>query len=136
MALVATGLAGIDDCVGASACNVNGCAHGCNTNDLFYSWPHFHECGSVHCQLQTDVPSPGASPGCESSEFTFTNHCTGRAALPTLFECGPCPATRSGGYCPNGSLPVIACLNIALFTYLCAGCNPLTYGFIRIRVTD
>lgn len=126
------GFAAIDNCA-PSGCTANGCSAGCVTNGYFHSYPYHTVCGgSTKCTKQTSVP---LGTGC-SSGYSIFNFCTGRTATSTLFECGPDPRSTTNGFCAGGgSAPVIACVTTALFSYLCGGCNPYTYGLISCIIS-
>jgi hypothetical protein len=130
-----SGLAAIDDCVGVGGCAVNGCGTpSCNTNTYFTTWPNYPNCGpgTSACTKQPGLPS---ATGCGTSlVFTAPNCGVSNAIAPTLWECGPCPMSSSGGCCNPGDSPVICCLNMAAFAFLCASCNPLNCGLVYVSV--
>jgi len=131
-----SGLAGIDDCVGVGGCAVNNCGtSGCSTNAYFTSWPNYPNCGpgTSACTLQTGLPS---AAGCgDLLTFSAPNCGVTSSTLANLWECGPCPASSSGGCCNPGNSPVVCCITSALFSYLCNGCNPLSCGLVYVSVS-
>lgn len=130
------GVAAIDDCA-PSGCAANGCSANCSkTSGYFLSYANHNVCGgSTKCTKQTGLPQ---GTGCGSSYGLF-NSCSGQGVLGQLFECGPDPATRTSWWCrtaSDGSLPVVACVTVRTFKALCGGCNPLTFGLIRLTITS
>ncbi|MDE3111619.1 MAG: hypothetical protein KGK34_01610 [Chloroflexota bacterium] len=131
-----TGLAGIDDCVGQGACKANQCSAACSTTENWMSYPNYVECGTVSCALNTTIPQ--ASVNCNGF-IDVDCPCTSASnASAQLWECGPCPNQYSANYyCGDGTIDreIIACVTSSLFTFLCANCNPLTWGLIEVDVT-
>jgi hypothetical protein len=132
MSFSIVGGAGIDDCsAGEGSCGAN-CGTGCHSNSYQIAYPYFPECGNIVCEQNSGQPK--ASETCGSA-LSLHNGCTNKTASATLQDCGPgANQLADSGYCfETGPMYLVGCVNTALFSYLCNGCNPLTYGILGVR---
>lgn len=125
------GIAGIDNCsAGPGSCGVN-CGTVCDDNEWQWAWPHFTECNGLPCNANTGAPF--YSNACGTNGVRVTCVCTGRAPYPIFKDCGPPARSAYDPYCRrSGTLS--ACVNSLTFSYMCLGCNPITYGLISFYV--
>lgn len=128
-----TGLAAIDDCVGIGACPLNCGDPACDENAYRCAYPNFPECtGAPDCDL---IPSVPRGRGCGTNPL-FESPCITGQFVSRLWECGPCDGQFStAGYCNSGqNLQIISCITSVQFQDMCNGCNPFTWGLIKVTI--
>lgn len=131
MSWTIVGAASIDDCTaGPGSCGVN-CGVSCVENSYHVSYPHYVECDSIDCNANTGQPQAGEQCG---DYITLHCGCSNVTAYGTIQDCGPPGDERAtSGYCMPEAMYRIGCVSSALFSALCSGCNPFTYGNIGVR---